>query len=353
MIADKAYLEKNKFRLWQNSYLKKDKDFSGLVLYQSLEGKFVNGWRFTNGEVTHTVTNLNFENGPEMKLKSGYYSCTTQDIFGWYQECTDYYTVGESGSYYSEPTYSHTTCGDPYLVYEGSYQECTWVVDSGTSTSGGYLPGSNLNDTLKKLFYKGTTNLDPDGIDYLNMAFDKMEMDCMFNSITNYLQDKSLTLGSISINTNQFLPARYNGIGDLTFVGNSAITSPNLSHEWFHIGQKKMFNTNLTDGYAEFENWLFADIRETIRVKGNFDSSYHNYACYKYNFDVYKVEYQNWLKRITNNGTTFPTSMDTMGFYKFGPIFAKEVRTEYSFLNFSNNNTYLPRTMIYLFENCK
>jgi hypothetical protein len=45
MVGDKQYLETKKFKLWQNNYLKKDKDFSGLVLFHNLEGAFVNGWR--------------------------------------------------------------------------------------------------------------------------------------------------------------------------------------------------------------------------------------------------------------------------------------------------------------------
>jgi hypothetical protein len=55
IVGDKEYLEKKEFKLWDNDYTIRDDDFSGLVLYHSLEGKFVNGWRYTNGKVTHKV----------------------------------------------------------------------------------------------------------------------------------------------------------------------------------------------------------------------------------------------------------------------------------------------------------
>lgn len=44
IIGDKECLEKKQFKLWnENSYLKKDKEFSGLVLFHNLDGEFVNG----------------------------------------------------------------------------------------------------------------------------------------------------------------------------------------------------------------------------------------------------------------------------------------------------------------------
>jgi len=143
--------------------------------------------------------------------------------------------------------------------------------------------------------------------------------------------------------------------GNLRFVGSWAITSQNLSHEWFHLGQKEMNSVNnSTDGYAEFEDWLFFDIKETIRVGANFESSSHEFACYKSWVGVgveqpYKIDFQNWLRSITNNGTTFPTS-NSMGYYNFGPKFA-ETRG-YTYMSFSNTS-YNPITMFNLFNNCK
>ncbi len=43
LVGDKKYLEKENFKMKKNTYLKKEKDFNGLVLFHSLEGKFVNG----------------------------------------------------------------------------------------------------------------------------------------------------------------------------------------------------------------------------------------------------------------------------------------------------------------------
>ncbi len=181
-----------------------------------------------------------------------------------------------------------------------------------------------------------------------------MNLDCMLKSISTFLNDNQITLGSVSFNTNMFGVASICSNGNLTFAGSWAIDSEYLSHEWFHVGQRKMNNADFTDGYVEFEAWLFFDIKETIRVSGDFDASNHEFACYKRSVGVgvyqpYKRDYQNWLMTITNNGTTYPTK-NTMGFYNFGPNFAETRR--YTHLSFGNTS-YSPNTMFNLINNCK
>lgn len=93
LVGDKPYLEKKKFRIWQgNSYLEKENDFTGLVLFHDLEGQFMNGWRYINGRVSHKVR-LDSGSMNIPGLKSGgcstyYYSTWTVDYIEWY-----YYTL--------------------------------------------------------------------------------------------------------------------------------------------------------------------------------------------------------------------------------------------------------------------
>lgn len=94
IVGDKEYLESKDFKMWNNTYLKKDKDFNGLVLFHSLEGEFENGWRFTKGKPSHTVKmNLDLD----IQLKSGHYECTTYNIYEMFVECTYLGITGEYG----------------------------------------------------------------------------------------------------------------------------------------------------------------------------------------------------------------------------------------------------------------
>ncbi len=141
IVGDKEYLEKKEFKLWDNDYTMKDDDFSGLVLYHSLKGKFVNGWRYTNGEVTHKV-NIDFDMDIKLKLKGSYLDCTTTPVYGWFQDCTTNnwsVTMGDVTEYNSE-----TTCDEPYQEMVGSQTQCVVVntgdVDNSSGSNGGYVP---------------------------------------------------------------------------------------------------------------------------------------------------------------------------------------------------------------------
>lgn len=51
IIADASYLKNDLSKLANNSYRKHDADFSGLVLYFTPKGKYLNGYRYTNGKL--------------------------------------------------------------------------------------------------------------------------------------------------------------------------------------------------------------------------------------------------------------------------------------------------------------
>lgn len=52
IMGDSSYIKGDYSKLANNTYRKKDKDFTGWVLYHQLNGTFVNGWRYVNGQVT-------------------------------------------------------------------------------------------------------------------------------------------------------------------------------------------------------------------------------------------------------------------------------------------------------------
>ena len=337
--------------MWDNTYLSKDKDFSGLVLFHRPEGDFVNGWRYTNGKVTHTV-DVNFDEGVGISLKSGYYNCSAYPVYGWFQNCTDYYTVGEVDGQVVSITYTGNSCSAPYMDFAGSSIQCTYV-DDGSGTGGTYNGSSQqsgLSEQLKNIF-TNVNNFSDVAISKLNSAFEEINRNCNLKKITTYLEINDIKLSSVSIDESLIGNASYTSNDNLKFAGDWAIDAENLGHEWFHVGQKKMNNvSNTTDGYAEFEAWLFFDIQETIRVGGNFDSSTHKFAGYKFNYggsEPSKVPYQTWLMTITLDGTTFPSSLDST-FYYWGTVF-KEIRN-YHHLSFTNTS-YSTKTMFDI-KNC-
>ena len=61
IVPDLSYLEKSDFKpFYKNTYLERDDDFSGYILYYELDGTFANGWRYEDGELRQTVTETPF-----------------------------------------------------------------------------------------------------------------------------------------------------------------------------------------------------------------------------------------------------------------------------------------------------
>ena len=51
-----------------------------------------------------------------VNLKSGYYVCTTFNIYGWVLYCTEYYTIGQTENW-AITTYTGISCEGPVIEY--------------------------------------------------------------------------------------------------------------------------------------------------------------------------------------------------------------------------------------------
>ncbi len=113
-IGNKEYLENNKFKIWKNTYLKKDNKFDGKALFYALDGSFINGWTWEKGKVVYKVDQKR-SNDLEIDLRD----CTTTLIFTTYENCTDWIQFGESnGVVFLDPTCNYST------ELTGYYIEC-------------------------------------------------------------------------------------------------------------------------------------------------------------------------------------------------------------------------------------
>jgi len=140
-IGDKSCLEKSNFDLRKgNSYLKKDKDFDGMVIYHDLEGKFVNGWKFLKGKVTHTVK-FPENQKVELNLKNAQSNCFTEYVTEWWyvKQYDSYAGVGDD-MVYKGTDYDWIT-----VTYATTV--CYWDGDGGGSSGDGGGSGGGYNPT--------------------------------------------------------------------------------------------------------------------------------------------------------------------------------------------------------------
>lgn len=136
VVADKSYFENKHFKLWDNTYLKRDKDLSGYVLFHQLSGEFVNGWIYCDGMIANSITQTE-KIDLSVNLKSAE---MIVPIYHWETIETDWYNVGSVDGVVTSITYDHTTYKDVYIIV-GYYETGSGTDSSGSGgTSGGYTP---------------------------------------------------------------------------------------------------------------------------------------------------------------------------------------------------------------------
>lgn len=145
IVGSKRYMEKHDFQLWPVSYFNIPKDFSGMILYYSLDGNFVNGWEIEENNQISTCQPVSSEDA-KLLSRSGS-DCYIVEVTNTYVDCithsgTNFTTYeGETLSF----DWSETTCGSPYTETY-SYMVCK----SGSSdSSGGYSPPPSSNERYK------------------------------------------------------------------------------------------------------------------------------------------------------------------------------------------------------------
>lgn len=191
IVGSKDYMEAHDFQLWDVCYKNIPEDFSGMILYHTLSGEFVNGWCVEEGWNFNTCNPISDEDA-QLLSRSGS-NCYLQTITTYYVDCQDY--AGYNYSMYEDDLYiyswNYSTCGTPYPVME-YYQVCDDTGSSTGSGGGGYVPSDE--NGISKYF----TDVDDGLIRKAELFIDFMKTeDCVTKA----------TLGYIDIIRSQYKPA--------------------------------------------------------------------------------------------------------------------------------------------------
>lgn len=344
------YLEMTKFRPFYSTYAQREKLFDGYVYYHDMQGRFVNGWKYTDGKVTHA---LSPQNDSQPQTRSSTLYCIPVYEF----ECETEGSVNEEGEVVIQGD-----C-DYYLIGESCIQiESTEETDNNTNNEGpddetGYipnLPGGNNNNgngeylppqkndqtgmspELKALFKNQT--IGQEGIKKLNAALAEVLQKKLFKTIYDYVvskggchtikyQSNMIGLGSIALEGSTI---------HLKFVGEEHIERERLEHEMYHMFQ--VYNNGITQatlgkyrGMMEFEQELFQNIQKYREVKEDWVNIGYRWACWEYSVDKneHKDEYMLWLKKLTNTGKNYPATIDIGEFKSWSKIYGK-ISTRYN-----------------------
>lgn len=138
IIPNLSYLEKTKFKPFYNTYVQTDKDFSGVILFHDLDGSFANGWRYTNGKITHSIEGTTFSREEIQQYRAT--PRATEEECRW----VDYYELVEECHLWCYKNEFIEVCEedycDTYWEYVTSKWECVQVDVPDLGGGGGYKP---------------------------------------------------------------------------------------------------------------------------------------------------------------------------------------------------------------------
>lgn len=141
VIPSASYVKKQSGDLFKSmSYLHRDKNFSGLVLFHNADGGFSNGWLYEKGDVVKTVEMIQSAGFSKTRMAMAYVEVLEDVYYEYETRCWTW--TASCGSY----NYDGMECSD-YEIRRCSYQTFVFEGDSqdfnegdGGGGGGGYAP---------------------------------------------------------------------------------------------------------------------------------------------------------------------------------------------------------------------
>ena len=265
VLPDLYYLNSNGDQLETNKYLSRDAELSGMVIFYSIDGVFVNGWQYANGEIIGIIEPSDMES-----TRSGSAGISR------FRATWEYYTI-ETCYYYIVSTDGGLTWSQPRLsgCTQKTYQFLAnnFDFDGGGGGGGGYYPagggggGGSTNTSpgvdapLAKEIFRNTTMTDANWEKIENML-EKIIEHCLgkglYNGLKNALGGKTLTIEFNSGNSSAF---SFDGT-TAGIILSTQMESNHLFHEMLHAFQayhetlesykKSKLNREIEAWYAQY-----------------------------------------------------------------------------------------------------
>lgn len=268
-VGSYDYLTRSR-NMGRNSYLYREPDYDGMVLYYAINGTFINGWRYSNGKLVGYISPSYNEQGESSVQTRGYYDC-----------------------HYVEDSTSDNDDDDDDNWWNNPYPPG----GAGNETNP-VKPGSNNSPKAKKIFRN--SNMTEANWKVLEKMLDKILADCMgealYNGLASFLNGQTLTI-------------QFSNGSDGLFSGNgstagitlgSQMESNQLFHEMMHAYrayQETLSSYKGSNMNGEIEAW-YAQYLYTSRLPEYPGSKWEE----RDNTDPRRVAIKNLTNIIDNKG---------------------------------------------------
>ena len=298
IVGSKDYMEAHDFQLWDVCYKNIPEDFSGMLLYHTLSGEFVNGWHVEEGH-RYSTCNPVSEEDAELFSRSGT-NCYIEQVTTYYVDCQDY--AGYNYTFYEDDMYiypwSYSSCGSPYAVIE-YYQVCDDDTEDDSGSSGGGITGGGGSSTsgggsaplAKAMFRK--SNMTDDEWKIVENMLDSIMIDCMgknlYNALLEKLGGKTLSIEFTDQNNSSYT------YGTGIKISKKYLLSNHLFHEMWHAYQayweteqsykKAVINLEIEAHYAQLlyiksidDDWESKYLKQKFRLIAGLEEYVNKYG---------------------------------------------------------------------------
>ncbi len=287
---------KNTRNMTKNSYLYREPDYDGLVLFYAINGSFINGWRYSDGKIVGYLSPSCNTQAESFVSTRGVQQvchdiCTTEYSYNCHDE---YVLVGgdmETGLIYDTVTYCDL------VPYERCYRECEFVDDGKVDPNNPYPPGGagnpepenpddnhhqgSVTPNVDKLYGSGST-LSKLEKQELETAVSEVKKSPIFKKLLDDLALKTKIDFKIKPDINS--GARFETDNSISFKSDVAIGAGALREELVHALQYNLFYREDMEKPAnkfniELEAHIFVDAALTL-LNNNFLKSGSNTIGY-------------------------------------------------------------------------
>jgi len=301
IIPEPSYSEHTKFKPFDKmSYLKIDSKFDGVIQFHDMEGKYMYGVVYKNGQATGTLESVSGTPDYDLvKTRSGtcyYWMITTKTQICWFYgtlsgEYEDCFYATEEQAYFLFCDYGGTGGnGTPGGPVGGT-------ITPGAKAMGDIVKSMSLNDPAKRKL------LD---------AIEAMMYECGYNDFLTNIQKKFTDV--VIDPTVSYVAAYQPSTGKLTFSSENAIEYHVVAHEFIHLYQDWRYPGGIDQyidaaGYPniEFEARFLVDL--FYRLYNPYERMYSGAPVNSPYYNDYKAWLDELYMQWTYNNLSYYTVM--------------------------------------------
>jgi len=304
IVPEAGYLESTNFQYAKKTnYLDRDKTFSGRVLYYDMQGQFISGWRYVDGEVTakmqHVSKDMVESLKSEPRTKAGGDENLDCYLFEYWEIKDVCYSWTQNNDYQYEYCYNESITYDYwyecyYIGKEEPPQPPNPNNPNGGSQARSIFKNNSLNTAAKQ---------------ELDRALEDKLQECGYSAMYGYLTGNNFQINDVRINSALQSPGAYYAQSNILEFKSVESIYTAFPEEFMHFFQNKYYQ----GGISQYDNTGRSNIEFEAKLMQDLLCNIKSGICGWYGAGLKSGnQYSIWINKITDYGSKTPNYSDLL-----------------------------------------